>query len=114
MCGDGAFGSVIFATTKWDRKNQYAEKHQRQLETEYWKSLIKKGAQVHRVDRGHESAWAIIDTIISTVEVHGGMTTSERAAGKYIASQASKRTPISKGIIRKITSLFRNMHNWFF
>ncbi|KDR69835.1 hypothetical protein GALMADRAFT_77162 [Galerina marginata CBS 339.88] len=102
MCGNDALKYVVFTTTctKRTRDSEIAD-HLRELKAIHWKSLIEKGASVHRFDQGFESAWAIIDSILSTIEklgqngtilqiqkdMHEGKTTYDAFAGKYAVFQ---------------------------
>ncbi|KDR69843.1 hypothetical protein GALMADRAFT_128439 [Galerina marginata CBS 339.88] len=76
MCRDDALKNVVLVTTKWSRKSKDSEKYQLQLEGKHWKTLIDKGAKVHRFDQGSTSAWAAIDMIICAWDSKGAFQTS--------------------------------------
>jgi hypothetical protein len=61
--------SVVIATTKWDALAETevpaATKREEALQSEFWKVLIHHGATVERFRNESDSAWRIIDNIVS-------------------------------------------------
>ncbi|KAH7903785.1 hypothetical protein BJ138DRAFT_1167616 [Hygrophoropsis aurantiaca] len=65
LCRIESAQNVIIATTKWGNvKLDERERRASQLET-FWEDILSAGSQMARFDKSHESAWAMVETIIS-------------------------------------------------
>ena len=71
LCGDNAIKRVRLVTTMWDRvkDRKTAESRVKQLEGNFWKPLIDKGARHRRFENTFKSAWDIIRDAIGDPEV---------------------------------------------
>ena len=68
LTGDKVAQHIVLATTKWDDvKDEVGQKRERQLLSSYWRTMVSQGAQTHRFLATRESAWEIIDIILSSI-----------------------------------------------
>jgi hypothetical protein len=66
LCGDDALKNVILATTKWgDIEQSVGLRREHQLSDTYWKTMLVQGSRMDRFMLTRESAWAIIELILS-------------------------------------------------
>jgi hypothetical protein len=66
LCGNDALSKVILVTTKWgDISADVGQRREQQLADTYWKEMLDKGSEMARFMNTPESAWAIVDLIVS-------------------------------------------------
>lgn len=64
LCGDNALQNVIVVTTMWREVTEATGcKREKELESEYWQSMIECGSQMRRFHDCHASAWEIIKNL---------------------------------------------------
>jgi len=69
LCGKKAHAVVILGTTKWaEVKPNIGEEREKQLRENYWKDMLSQGSNMARVQNTKESAWALLDPILTNVE----------------------------------------------
>ena len=65
LCGKNAFQNVILTTTMWDEVDEETgENRERELKTEYWRSMLERNSTTSRFLRTRESAFDLIDPLI--------------------------------------------------
>ena len=65
MCGEDDLDNIVLGTTKWALNVPDSRLRHEQLVAEYWKPLLDKGAKAFCIDNTAESAWKLIERIIS-------------------------------------------------
>ena len=117
LCGEDALGNVILGTTKWAVVPNSALRF-KQLLSNYWKPLIKKGARALCFKGDLASAWELVDALLELrierkVVLHiqielvdQGKTIPETDAGKMLLY-----TP-ADGLAQRILSLIRSFRWW--
>ena len=66
LCGDQAAKKVVLVTTMWDKVQQdTGARREKELLQNYWKTMITYGASTARFSNSADSAWKIIDPILS-------------------------------------------------
>ena len=65
MCGEDDLDNIVLGTTKWALEVPHSELRHTQLVAEYWKPLLDKGASAFRLGNTAESAWKLVDRIIT-------------------------------------------------
>ncbi|KAF2110120.1 P-loop containing nucleoside triphosphate hydrolase protein [Lophiotrema nucula] len=98
LCGDGAFGQVVLATTFWNEIDEEigigreCELVNNQL---YWGRMVKLGSKVKRLHNNRVSALETLSTIAANTEVtlqaqtemvDQGMTPGQTAAAQFVRS----------------------------
>ena len=62
VCGPGALQNVILVTTMWNTVNIVTgSMREKELRTDFWKSMISSGSQIARFDYTYQSAWKILN-----------------------------------------------------
>ncbi|KDR74821.1 hypothetical protein GALMADRAFT_249717 [Galerina marginata CBS 339.88] len=77
MCGNKALGKVVITTTKGRKlsmlkhpnNSSLAHERRRELTDGHWRDLVKNGASVRDFRDTHDSAWAIVDSILSRLRL---------------------------------------------
>ncbi|KAL6831285.1 ankyrin repeat-containing domain protein [Trichoderma sp. SZMC 28015] len=68
LCGEGAYSSVVLATSMWSQVDEAtgAQREQELIETKkFWGHMYEKGSRIFRLDQTRESCLEIIKYIIS-------------------------------------------------
>ncbi|KAJ8689300.1 hypothetical protein PTI98_013336 [Pleurotus ostreatus] len=66
LCGSEALRNTILTTTMWDEADRtFGEREERNLVQGCWKSMMSQGAKTMRYWNTEESAWDIIDHVLS-------------------------------------------------
>jgi len=116
LCGDGAIGNVVLATTMWTKvKPDVGGKREKELKEKYWAGMLSMGSRTMRFGDSFSAAWQIIDQIVNTQEVdkdHAlllqeelvnlGRRLSETEAGKTLYSKLQQLLSEQKETIRKL------------
>lgn len=70
LTGTGSAKNVVLITTMWDtgQSADLGDKREKRLKEEYWKGMIDHGATVQRFLNRSESAWNIINNIVTNNE----------------------------------------------
>ncbi|KAI5992853.1 P-loop containing nucleoside triphosphate hydrolase protein [Pisolithus marmoratus] len=64
LCGKENFKNVILVTTMWDEVTEEAGlAREKELQSDFWRSMICLGSTIHRFEGTMESAWKIINSI---------------------------------------------------
>jgi len=62
ICGSGGLQNVILVTTMWDSVDeQTGYQREKELQTNFWKSMFRSGSKMARFDSTFECAWRILD-----------------------------------------------------
>jgi hypothetical protein len=70
LCGEDAAASIILGTTKWGEvQPDVGNRREDQLSSAYWKDMIAEGSRVQRFEDTHESAWAIVHSILKNLQI---------------------------------------------
>ena len=66
LCGGEPYSRVILVTTMWEggRKTE-KEAREEELRNKHWARMISLGSKMVRYERTHESAWEIVNTLLS-------------------------------------------------
>ena len=65
LCGKNAFHNVILTTTMWDEVDERTgEERERELKTNYWRTMLERRSTTSRFLRTRESAFNLIDPLI--------------------------------------------------
>jgi hypothetical protein len=82
LCGDDATRNVVLVTTQWsgtllgqrhepelsedwkETLQQEQQHRERELSERYWKEMLQQGSKLMRFENTHESAWAIIHSVV--------------------------------------------------
>jgi len=113
LCGEGAIGNVILATTMWDRvKGDVGERREAELTTKYWHGMVQSGSRVLRFNGKFNGAWAIVDSIVQKDPVHSLLLQeelvdlqrrlSETEAGMTLYNSLQKLLAEQKDTIRRL------------
>jgi hypothetical protein len=67
LTGSRSAKNIVFATTMWDKLSKFddGDKREKGLKEEYWGTMIDEGAAVERFLNTSESAWSIVDKIVT-------------------------------------------------
>jgi hypothetical protein len=68
LCGEDAFGSVVLATTWWDKVDlAFGEEREKELISEkaFWVGMVNRGSKVFRQNNGAVSARLIVDYLVN-------------------------------------------------
>ncbi|KAJ8517858.1 hypothetical protein ONZ45_g5025 [Pleurotus djamor] len=66
LCGKNALQNIVLTTTMWDEVDlDVGIQRERELERNYWKTMLSHGSRSMRHLNTEESAWRIIDAIAS-------------------------------------------------
>jgi hypothetical protein len=70
LTGPGSAKNVVLITTMWDTGQSTAlgKEREKRLEVEYWKVMIDRGATIQRFLNQSDSAWKIINNIVTNNE----------------------------------------------
>ncbi|KAJ3502786.1 hypothetical protein NLJ89_g8729 [Agrocybe chaxingu] len=122
LCGDRATSKVALVTTMWDRVNQaIAEKRQQELERNYFRELLIRGAIPMRFNNTERAAWNIVDTIIregdreeillqeELVELRRRL--NETSAGRAIYNTFQKLLKDQREVVRELARLAKAQNN---
>jgi hypothetical protein len=72
LYGDDALKNVVLATTKWSHiPEDVGWRREQQLSNTYWKRMLNLGSRMAWFTCTRESAWAIVNSIISNDPVNG-------------------------------------------
>ncbi|KAI6118660.1 hypothetical protein EV401DRAFT_1550773 [Pisolithus croceorrhizus] len=64
LCGRENFKNVILVTTMWDEiTEEVGSAREKELQSDFWWSMINLGSTVHRFEGTMESAWSIINSL---------------------------------------------------
>ncbi|KAI6006735.1 hypothetical protein EDC04DRAFT_974151 [Pisolithus marmoratus] len=64
LCGKENFKNVILVTTMWDEvTEEVGSAREKELQSDFWGSMISLGSTIHRFDGTMESAWKIINSL---------------------------------------------------
>ncbi|KAI6040115.1 hypothetical protein EDC04DRAFT_1566727 [Pisolithus marmoratus] len=64
LCGKENFKNVILVTTMWDEvAEEVGSAREKELQSDFWRSMISLGSTIHRFDGTMESAWKIINSL---------------------------------------------------
>ncbi|KAJ8487226.1 hypothetical protein ONZ45_g14410 [Pleurotus djamor] len=65
LCGKDAFGKLVLTTTMWDEVDEATGlQREKELEKNYWKTMINHGSRTVRYLNDEESAWEVVDYIV--------------------------------------------------
>ncbi len=95
ICGENYLGNVILVTTMWSGTREDVEGlvvQEEKLKNGYWASMIARGSITLRFEGTRESAWSIIDHLITT-EPRKQLTLIQ----EELASQGKKLTGTEAG-----------------
>jgi hypothetical protein len=112
LCGKDALQNVVLTTTNWDRvPDNLASSREAELQSLYWRPLIKQGSRVARFHpRTFDTAWQIIDRFSATprrplqvqVEmVDQGKGLDETSVFKFLTRWWKKLVKGLNGVVRK-------------
>jgi len=65
LCGEDVLDNIVLGTTKWALNVPDSDLRHSQLTADYWEPLLAKGATAFRIEDTYESAWRVIERIIS-------------------------------------------------
>lgn len=109
LCGLNALHNVILVTTMWDKVYDLpaAEAREKDLSTNYWKSMIASGAQMKHHQNSYQSAWNILDQLtgprqplqIQREMVDEGKSLPQTAAGSALFEWLDKFIAQLKALI---------------
>ncbi|KAI6040123.1 P-loop containing nucleoside triphosphate hydrolase protein, partial [Pisolithus marmoratus] len=64
LCGKDNFKNIILVTTMWDEvTEEVGSARERELQSDFWRSMISFGSTIHRFEGTMESAWKIINSL---------------------------------------------------
>ncbi|KAI6044167.1 P-loop containing nucleoside triphosphate hydrolase protein [Pisolithus marmoratus] len=64
LCGKDNFKNVILVTTMWDEvAEEVGSAREKELRSDFWRSMISLGSSVYRFEGTMESAWKIINSL---------------------------------------------------
>ena len=67
LCGKNAFSNIILTTTMWDRVDKTTgQEREKELERQYWESMIKLGSTTVRFRNTRDSACEILDQVLQS------------------------------------------------
>ena len=70
LCGDKALARVVLGTTNWGEVDEEKGKdREKDLATNFWKTMIDSGSKMLRFDNTKESARAFLDTILGQLKI---------------------------------------------
>ncbi|KDR80546.1 hypothetical protein GALMADRAFT_222142 [Galerina marginata CBS 339.88] len=112
ICGNAALNKVIFATTNCGIVPAEAdERHEAEMRSTHWKTMLDMGAEVHRFSGNSTSAWDIINVFLERADTHRnnpgplqiqrelvdeGITVHDTNAGKFLRKMKEKLTYIAQ------------------
>ncbi|KAI5992846.1 hypothetical protein EDC04DRAFT_2586758 [Pisolithus marmoratus] len=64
LCGKDNFKNVILVTTMWDEvTEEVGSAREKELQSDFWRSMLSLGSTTHRFEGTMESAWRIINSL---------------------------------------------------
>lgn len=64
LCGKENFKNVVLVTTMWDEvTEEIGSAREKELQSDFWRSMINLGSTIHRFEGTTESAWNIINSL---------------------------------------------------
>jgi hypothetical protein len=67
LCGKNAFGNIILTTTMWDHiDDETGQLREKELEAQYWESMMKLGSTTVRYHNTMNSAREILDKVLQS------------------------------------------------
>ena len=114
LCGRNAFQNVILTTTMWDEVDEKTgEDRERELQTNYWRSMLERNSTTGRFLRTRESAFKLIDPLIEAankkfsvllrdelVDIHKSFPAT--AAGQELFSRMGQLVSQREDLLRRI------------
>ena len=129
LCGDKAVKKVVLVTTMWDKalasasdeQKKILNRRQKDLEENYWKTMMKYGASTARFMNSRESAEGIINIILQQHEaevlllqeeiVELKRALNETQAGKTLYSELQKLLAQQRETVRSLVQQARDESN---
>ncbi|KAI6042170.1 hypothetical protein EDC04DRAFT_3058955, partial [Pisolithus marmoratus] len=115
LCGKENFKNVILVTTMWDEvTEEVGSAREKELQSDFWRSMITLGSSVHRFDGTMESAWKIIDSLSVAPPVQRRPLQIQRdmvdehvplhrtAAGRAVMAISTVLTSDIKGVFQRL------------
>ena len=112
LCGRDNFRNVALVTTMWDEVSEdEGQRHEEELKTDFWQSMIKRGSTTHRFHLTRESAWDIINTI-------SVLPPDERRPLQIQREMVDENKPVhktsaAKAVLRSIGDFFSGVRGLF-
>ena len=114
LCGKDSLANVVFVTTMWGKEDrEVGERHEKQLQENFWASIIKLGAQVARFGDTYADGWSIIDKLNSRTPrplkvqmemVDEGKALPDTAAGAEVEKEIKKLIAMHEVKIKELTN----------
>ncbi|KAI6141093.1 P-loop containing nucleoside triphosphate hydrolase protein [Pisolithus tinctorius] len=115
LCGRDTCKNVIFVTTMWDEvSEEVGSQREQELQSDFWRAMIKLGSTTHRFEGTAESARKIINSVsisppaerrplqIQREMVDKHLPLHKTAAGRTILDRLFNLMPRSEGIFARI------------
>ena len=111
LCGENTLQKVILTTTMWDEVDrETGEVREKELKTDYWRTMLERGSTTSRFLRTRESAFKLIDPLIEVanrrrsvqllVDMHEGLPAN--TAGKKLYLTMVQLVSQREDLLRRI------------
>ncbi|KAL4078012.1 P-loop containing nucleoside triphosphate hydrolase protein [Scleroderma citrinum] len=112
LCGRDNFKNVVLVTTMWDEVlEDVGLQREKELQSEFWKTMIRLGSTTRRFHLTEESAWEIINTISASLpEERRPLLIQQEMVDEH---KPLHKTSAGKTVLRSITAIFSSMKGFF-
>ncbi|KAL4078010.1 P-loop containing nucleoside triphosphate hydrolase protein [Scleroderma citrinum] len=112
LCGRDNFENVVLVTTMWDEVlEDVGLQREEELQSEFWKTMIRLGSTTRRFHLTEESAWEIINTIsVSLPEERRPLLIQQEMVDEH---KPLHKTSAGKTVLRSITDIFSSIKGFF-
>ena len=112
LCGKDNFKNVVLVTTMWDQVvEDVALRHEQELQSDFWQSMIRLGSTTHRFHLTEESAWDIINTL--SVSPPGERRPLQIQREMVDEDKPLHRTSAGQAVLRSISDIFSGVKGFF-
>ena len=116
LCGKNDLQKIILTTTMWDEvDNKTGEDRERELKTDYWRTMLERSSTTDRFKLTRESAFTVIDPLIDTAnarisdllqkelaDMHKNLSSGSRDVGQALISRMELLLMQREDLLRRI------------